>query len=380
MDTQPRMLLPNIGAEESHRDHQKLSKHPAVVHLGELWILSLGASGTLDQPGPITHHGPLLDWAHKGAGGLPWFASVGSEKDAKTTNQNLLGPNPKYVQKVHNKGFAAQLANQIGHTNGWEYSHIISQLNDTDEAQEKLKAILQAWPDWAKNNFTIKPCMGSAGRGRIAGKNSKLTTQHIQGLYKMTLRGGAIIEPWYATLDNLSTQLLIQNDGTYELLGHTSQILTTSGTYIGNHGILKSGHIASGKVQDETLSSIAAKIVPIIHKQGFYGVCGFDSFTFDCTTSDEVRLRAPLEINARFTSATIGISHVKEMTQSNQPQNGSWVFILDAKESWCDDAKNQKDWSIKRIKTLTTQKQALIAFSPETGAIEKWLMSIGLKN
>ncbi len=379
MNNGPKLLLPNVGAEESHRDHDKLSGHPAVVHLGELWLQSLGAQGTLNQPGAVSQTGPLLKWSHPGHGLLPWFASNASKESAKRANVLHLGPTPECVQLVHNKGFAAELAAESRHNHGWEYSHVIKQMSGPDEAETTLYQILAGWPEWARADFTIKPCMGSAGRGRIAGKSSQLTTQHIQGLYKMTLRGGAIVEPWYSTLDNLSTQLLIHPDRTFEILGHTSQILTTGGSYLGNYGILKSGQIRSSTEHDEALTSIARSIVPFIKQKNFYGVCGFDSFTFSCPVSNQQQLRSPLEFNARFTSATVGISHVEEIAQTHSCNDGSWAFILDAKPAWCEYAQKEKTWTTRIIRTATTQKQALISVAQDPASLPQWLKSIGLK-
>ena len=72
------------------------------------------------------------------------------------------------------RGLLPQLAKQIGHTDGWEYSHIVSELNNTNAAQGTAHGnVLNDGPTGPKRTLQSNHLMGSAGRGRIAGKNSR---------------------------------------------------------------------------------------------------------------------------------------------------------------------------------------------------------------
>ena len=368
------VLLPNIGAEERHRSEQVLTQHPVVIHLGELWKMCLEPSATSQQdPGQANS---LIHWngLPQSSGLMPWIATESTLLEAQQRGLTHLGPSPEAVQRVHNKGFAAKLAQSIAHTTGWEHSHVIEKNLSEKEAQNLLEEVISAWPHWAQENFTIKPSMGSSGRGRIAGKNGRIDTQHIRGLMKMSQRGGAIIEPWYFTIRNLSTQMLFTSQQTYRILGHTSQILTRAGTYLGNHGLLSSGGCSSGTHFDTELERIAHLVAPLIQKAGFEGVCGFDAFSFTCPESGSTKLRAPLEVNARFTSATVGLSCLKKLATEESLETGSWLFILDAEESWCTAARQNEKWKSFVFQTPTTGKKALVAISEEPTAFQDWLL------
>ena len=250
---------------------------------------------------------------------------------------------------------------------------MIDKIDSDQEAQKRLEIILSNWPAWARANFTIKPCMGSSGRGRIAGKNGLIATQHIRGLIKMSQRGGAIVEPWYSTQNNLSTQLLFTPDKKYRILGHTSQLLTRAGTYLGNHGSVQEGNPHSGTHFDFELDRLTHLIAPLIIAEGFQGVCGFDAFSFLCPESGKIKLRAPLEVNARFTSATVGIGHMLNFASQCSFENGSWMFILDAQESWCEAAAQNPEWKSCFYQTRVTGKKALVAISDQPETFKDWV-------
>ena len=373
------ILEPNIGGEEIHRQDQNMTHYPVVMHLSQLWHQSFGPAATLldfnNPPSPTAH----WEWLPEGPGLLPWLATPFTESRAKKLGLQHLGPQAAHVAIVHDKGFACETAKKIQHQEGWEFSHVLGPIQEPTEAEETLKGIVANWPSWAQDNFTIKPRMGSSGRGRIAGKRGIIGTQHIQGLTKMSSRAGAIVEPWYSTISNMSTQLLISPTGDHRIIGHTSQVLTDSGTYLGNHGTLSQGIPGSNTSFDTTLTSIAQAIAPLIALKGFTGPCGFDAFSFHCSVSNEIRLRAPLEINARFTSAMVGLGHMHAFATTQKIEDGSWLFLLDAQDSWCRDAQTNSLWKSKTLESSNTGKRALIVLSTEKNAIRRWLEAIGLK-
>lgn len=374
MGTQSQIvLLPNIGAEESHRQGQTVAQHPVVTHLGELWRNSFGALAKPLDGISQSAHKPHWNWLPQESGLMPWFSTEATLLDAQQRGLDHLGPCPRAVQTVHNKGFAAKLAQSIEHHCGWQHSHVIDKIDSDQEAQKRLEIILSNWPAWARANFTIKPCMGSSGRGRIAGKNGLIATQHIRGLIKMSQRGGAIVEPWYSTQNNLSTQLLFTPDKKYRILGHTSQLLTRAGTYLGNHGSVQEGNPHSGTHFDFELDRLTHLIAPLIIAEGFQGVCGFDAFSFLCPESGKIKLRAPLEVNARFTSATVGIGHMLNFASQCSFENGSWMFILDAQESWCEAAAQNPEWKSCFYQTRVTGKKALVAISDQPETFKDWV-------
>jgi hypothetical protein len=380
MAAEPQTLfLPNIGAEESHRSGKTLAQHPVVIHLGELWQKSFGLLTESTGDNSSSHQNADWDDLPTAPGLLPWFATQATFLEAQERGLPHLGPQPQIVQTIHNKGFAKQLAQTIGHNTGWQYSHILQCLQSEQEAKSKLEEILAGWPQWAQANFTIKPCMGSSGRGRIAGKNGLISTQHIRGLMKMSQRGGAIVEPWYSTINNLSTQIFFKPDHTWNICGHTSQVLTQSGTYLGNHGRLVQGKSDSGTQYDSQLEQVAQSIAPLIQEQGFEGMCGFDAFSFLCPETGEEKFRAPLEINARFTSATVGLRYMRHLASQHSIDYGSWLFLLDAREAWCKVAVQNPDWKSWIIPTKTTGKKALILISEHSEILKQWLVENKLR-
>ena len=132
--------------------------------------------------------------------------------------------------------------------------------------------------------------------------------------------------------------------------------------------MLRDGQFLSGTSEDAQLWR-CQRYRSFGSSEGFYGICGFDAFTFYCETSGTKQLRAPLEFNARFTSASVGLSYLRKPAEEHDINQGEWAFILDADKAWCEFASQHPSWITRILRTPTTQKQALMLVSPETNGL-----------
>jgi hypothetical protein len=177
--------------------------------------------------------------------------------------------------------------------------------------------------------FTLKPRLGSSGRGRVSGS---LTTDQrsIRGAFpRLAQRGGAIFEPWLSRRTDLSVSLFVPppdasgpQPAAITLLGSLELLVTPSGVYRGHCGEVDSrGRIFSGHPEDETLRADAAAVANEARAAGFFGPCGVDALTYvpadiDSTSATETdfdheRLRSLVEFNGRLTMGGVAIGLVR---------------------------------------------------------------------
>ena len=180
----------------------------------------------------------------------------------------------------------------------------------------------------------------------------------------MTLRGGAIIEPWYTTIDNLSTQLLSEQ----------TEIMKFWVTLSNPHHKRdlpwksRSSQIRTHHVWNKSRRST------FIHCRIFHRLCSAKASTvfadsthslFNVQPRDNCACEHLLEINARFTRVLRLVSATYKRWsagRTNVQMVHGYLFLM-RQQDWSNDAQNQKRLVSQEIKTQTTQKQALFAFS-----------------
>jgi hypothetical protein len=353
--TGPIDLLPNLGAEEGD-DWSPYQRQPAVRVAAHLWCLLFGRDAKLWRPskeretdprpessvapgwsaltreecwpdslGPAPSV-PAFQWlAEAPAYPTAWFNTPGLTNTAQDHfSAPLSGASPECVGRVHDKAFAIQAANRLGLTpRALEPLVEVlepSSFKDPDALIRHLDQRLRAWPAWTGHNFTLKPRLGSSGRGRVGGRN-RVDTPAVRGaLPRLVKRGGAIFEPWLDRVGDYSVSLHLPGpdalDSRPTILGSLEIWNSPSGVYKGHCGEFDSrGRVFSGDSQDETFRADAAGIAAIAAEKGFSGPCGLDGMRYrqgNPGDDDEVlRLRSVVEFNARPTMGLVTIGLVR---------------------------------------------------------------------
>jgi hypothetical protein len=153
-------------------------------------------------------------------------------------------------------------------------------LSDVARFREALRRELAAWPDELARTATLKPRLGTSGRGRVRAHDPD-APELAGALPRLAARGGALLEPWLERIADYSVQLHVARDGTLTLLGR----------------------VVSGADLDDRLIEAASEIARAAHTEGYFGPCGVDSFVFRHRGEDV--LRPVVELNARFTTGTV---------------------------------------------------------------------------
>jgi hypothetical protein len=265
---------------------------------------------------------PPFDWLPGGGEALAWINTEAALGEARAAGCPLWGAAPAVVWRVHDKAFAHALAEREGLLPAPLRGAIAvlepGELQPDDAGLRALRARLEALPAWARERFTLKPRLGSSGRGRVAGAGLAVDTPAIRGaLARLAARGGALLEPWLERREDLSAQLCVGADGALRLLGTTRQVLTAAGLYRGQRGLVDArGRVVSGSRHDEALREAAALAASGAAAVGFRGPCGVDAFSFvapaGCAEAGELLLRPLLELNARFTVGVVAIGLVRQ--------------------------------------------------------------------
>ncbi|MFK7897631.1 MAG: hypothetical protein AB8G23_17485 [Myxococcota bacterium] len=348
-DDPPRLLWPNLGAEEGG-DEAAVAQHVSARQAAKLWALLFArqdeicwpnihkksADGIPREPIPSVetrrqrceslwplHLGNPPDaaaFAWLAEGGVhAWLKTEMAEAKAKhLSGQALLGPGSACVRSLGDKGNTAKLSDELGLTPR-TLAPLIQVLSpedclEPDQVIARLSADVEAWPAWTGGRFTLKPRWGTSGRGRVAGVGS-LETRAIRGaLPRLAERGGALLEPWCARESDLSVSVHIPAPEAEEklptLLGSLSMLTSASGLYRGHCGELDHrGRVFSGHREDETLRGDAAILAGRAQQTGFFGPCGIDAFTY--REDDRTRLRSIVEFNPRMTMGIVTIGLIR---------------------------------------------------------------------
>lgn len=305
------LLIANLGAEEQARGDPP----PAAAEAASLWRLLFGRDAR-QRPWPADlgeePEGAAFPWL-EGAGAFAWLVTEEARSAAARAGRELAGPEPALVRRVHDKAFAQEAARGAGFVPPClrEAVGVLSpeELADPGAAVRSLEERLAAWPAWlrehGKTRATLKPRLGSSGRGRVAFESAG--DPALPGAFaRLRCQGGAILEPWLERRSDLSVQLHVDADGLL-LLGTLEQHVSAAGVPRGLSGTLdRRGRVTSGTRWDEALREAAVAVAGAARETGFRGPCGVDAFVFS-GPGGEPELRPVVELNARFTLGTVAV-------------------------------------------------------------------------
>jgi hypothetical protein len=215
---------------------------------------------------------------------------------------------------VHDKAFAHEVAQREGLSPAC-LDGIITAFSPAElrspNAIAALTQRLEAWPEWARARFTLKPRWGTSGRGRVAGSDARADTPEIRGaLDRLARCGGTMLEPWLTRRGDLSTTFWIEPGAALRLVGSSDQLIDASGLYRGARGSVDSrGRVSALSHWDESARELALPLANAAAAEGYAGPLGVDVIAFS-TPEGEVALH-PVELNARYTVGFITVGLVR---------------------------------------------------------------------
>lgn len=293
------LLLPNLSAEEGPGWQGRI-REPAAAGVVSLW------RGLFESPLPLA-------WL-EGVSAAAWLNTEEAAAWAAAENRTLFGAAPEVVARVHDKAFALAAAAKADLLpSPWDRIGVLEPaiLRDPPAAWRVIDELLAAEPE-AFRAFTLKPRLGSSGRGRVAGRAEGGDRAALEGAFsRLAKRGGALIEPWVERTTDLSAQLLVEEGGSVLLLGTFEQCTTASGLVRGHRGWVDSrGRTSSGSAYDEALREAAVTMAVAAAEAGYRGPCGVDAFVYRAPEGREA-FRPVVELNARFTVGQIALAEVR---------------------------------------------------------------------
>ena len=276
-------VFANVGAEVG--DWRQYSDEPAVAAVAQTFEWVVQNWERLRAPDRFT----------------AWLNTTEALREAERSGLELFGTDPEILSPLVSKAWALEAAIELDLVPepliGCTFVLSPELLSDEEAAMARIAEGVAAWPAWARESYTLKPCIGTSARGRVAGTARGSDTAYIRGaLPRLREAGGALVEPWCARIRDLSAQFFVAPDGELECMGVLHQITMPSGQLLG----LRGPHAAG------TLVEAATKLVAHAVSAGFRGVCGVDAFVFE--HQGQEFLRPVVELNPRFTVGTLAIA------------------------------------------------------------------------
>jgi hypothetical protein len=368
-------LLPNLGAEEGEQ-WRRFTDAPPVHETARLWRVLFGWPNTLvgphdPQPEPDAWppslgeppSTPVFEWLAAPDGITPWLCDEAARRWTEQQGASWAGPDPEAVGAVHDKAFAQQASESLGYQprplRGLVNAFDPRDLADADGFVSALRAALAEWPEWTGGQFTLKPRLGSSGRGRFGGEADAIDEAALRGaLPRFAERGGVLLEPWLDRSHDLSVLLHLDPDPSAlaptVLLASLEQLVSASGVYQGHVGEVDArGRVYSGCEWDEPMREAAAALAGEARSRGYHGPCGVDGLVFrlkEAGTEPREVLRPLLELNARFTAGFVTLAlvrralpSVREALALTPSQRRAFLFSLDVPTGWSDWSEIERE-------------------------------------
>lgn len=303
-------LLTTIGHEEGRRLPEKTRGIVDALCAG--WSFLFGDAVRLDN-GPAPTWPSAFAQPRPSAPIFPFLPNGDVDIGWWPTGVAAFGTSDAIAKRVHDKAFATAIARRRADAFEWSVA-----LAPEDCREENVRRVVENWPDWAAQTWTLKPRLGTSGRGRVRGDGKgPVGTRVENGLARFATAGGCIVEPWVKRTADYSAHVFVDAEKRAHWLGSLLQWTTTPGVCVGLEGVWDGENIVpaprpASKATDDLNTTLRANAFAVAAEAadvGYRGLLGIDSFAFE-TPSGE-RLRAFVEVNARFTmgSIAIGLAH-----------------------------------------------------------------------
>ena len=381
-----RILYPNFGAEEN-RDAKRAV--PELLHLLALWqgLFPPDTAAHLPvetfPPGTTPLEAATVRSANPNSptktvearpstrslrtrlagtiGIVPWYPTARAAEFGATRGEGLAFSSPADASRLHDKASCVEWLERADRGSpgsvskrsiGWWPVVLTPEELRRPGAATEIARIVSEWDEVYQRTFVLKPRFGTSGRGRVRADSIPLAESVARALPKLADRGGAILEPWFERLVDLSAQFWVEVDGSVTCLGTTRQVLGENGIYLGNRGNVDfcpeslgdgdgdgdgdvggcgdgdggrcrggdgydgcgcgAWNVSSGSSWDAEFREVAGRFVRSAADAGFRGPCGVDGFSYRDARGEE-RLRPLVECNARFTAGLVALGWLAEV-------------------------------------------------------------------
>lgn len=314
-------LLTTIGREEGRPLPEKTRGIVDALCAG--WAFLFGAGVRLDEgatpawPAGLSDRWPLAPI-------FPFLPTDDVDIGWWPTGVAAFGTPDSVAATVHDKAFAAKVARQQVDAFSWS-----APLSAAECTEENVRRVVDSWPDWVATSWTLKPRLGTSGRGRVRGDGKgALGDRQRNGLARFATCGGCVLEPWVKRTADYSAHIFVDATGQATFLGALQQWTTTPGVCVGLEGQwdgrcvrlpAPSSSLSRDSIED-ALRQSARAVAQEAAEVGYRGLLGIDSFAFE--TPDGERLRSIVEVNARFTMGSIAIGLARRAAEAGRLQEG----------------------------------------------------------
>lgn len=269
------VLFPNFGAEEflfrerSDVDFKGRVTRPMFLPLAKAWRELYANAQVVGLEGVSEHSKDALP--HLLQGRVSWLSTKFHPGDhARSVDA---------VVRFSDKLFAQQFGKACPLT---KRSHAVTQ------APAPLKG------------HTLKPRFGSSGRGRVSLES---TPERIESGFKnLVKKGGALCEPWVSRECDLSAQGIVHDEGV-TMLGTTLASVSDAGRVVGLSTQKRDDRYCAGTPYDDEVLKVGREVGEALYENAYRGSFCVDAFSY--TFEGQTYLRAPVEINPRFTMGTL---------------------------------------------------------------------------
>lgn len=153
------------------------------------------------------------------------------------------------------------------------------------------------------DNFpvVVKPSFSGSGFGFKFIRNKDDGKNIIKDIEYLMNHGGITVEPWCTRIHDFSSSININNNGNLSPIRHQRSFSSKYGTFVGIY-ISPSDPVIMKyqRIQESAVINTAIEL----HKQGYFGPAGFDSFSYVDRYGNE-KVAPVIEINARHSMSDV---------------------------------------------------------------------------
>ena len=294
----PARAIANVGAEEDAplRESAERARAPVIALFR-------------DQ---IERAEPVFGWLPRDEVCVAWLNTQPSLAEARSLGRPLFGASPEVTRRCHDKAFAWRVAREQALEPAPLRDRIEclspERLGDPAAVLERIAHQLEHAGD---RGLTLKPRLGTSGRGRVPVRGTEDLERVRRELPRLARAGGVLVEPWLQRTQDLSVVLYVAPSAELTLVASAELLVTQSGGYRGHRGWIDArGRVTSGSRHDEPMREAAASVAAAAAREGYTGPCGIDGLVFEA--EGRAWLRPVVELNARFTTGTLLAACVRE--------------------------------------------------------------------
>ncbi len=256
------------------------------------------------------------------AGLVPWQVTPAAVDEARARGLRVWGAPPNVVARVRDPAFCARVArdNDLDPP----LSGLPRALDPDELSTAEIEGVVAAWPTWARARFAV---VDRSGVRLVPGRDGVFRFTNDEGLLVFRLRGGGVVLPSPAPLDETTSCWLVDEHGEPHLLGSAyapqgepraaldgarPALLRRPDVEAARGGVLVTATglgLGAGTAFDDGAVERARVVVEAAAAAGYRGPCAVDGFTWLAAPGEE-RLRGAAALRPRFTLSHLALGLV----------------------------------------------------------------------